>query len=74
MGNEGIIQGIFKDLKCLFWLLLIAQDAITINIHTAWENTVRCFRNKEKHIVLDQFGYFNTTVCTIEDMKPQILC
>lgn len=35
VGNGGIIQRIFKDLKCLFWLLLIAQDAITINIQAA---------------------------------------
>ncbi len=33
--NGGIIQRIFKGLKCLFWLLLIAQDAITINIQAA---------------------------------------
>ncbi len=35
VGNGGIIQRIFKGLKCLFWLLLIAQDAITINIQAA---------------------------------------
>lgn len=35
VGNGGIIQRIFKGLKCLFWLLLIAQDAITINILAA---------------------------------------
>lgn len=35
VGNGGIIQRIFKDLKCLFWLLLMAQDAITINIQAA---------------------------------------
>lgn len=47
VGNGGIIQGIFKDLKCLFWLLLIAQDAITINIGKHGKNRVRFFRNKD---------------------------
>ncbi len=51
----------FQGFK-VFVLAIINCTGCNYHKHTGSENRVMCFRNKDKHIVLHQFGYFNTQV------------
>lgn len=55
----------FQGFK-VFVLAIINCTGCNYHKHTGSENRVRFFRNKDKHIVLHQFGYFNTQVSTRE--------